>query len=89
MMLTCREVTELVASGAIDDASATERALARLHMLLCGDCRRYAEELRSLQSVARDVLRSEMDGDRLAALERRILALSHDAGPATGDAHDD
>lgn len=78
-MLTCKEVTTLVASGEIDDASATQRALARLHLLLCGDCRRYVEELRALRLTARDVLRTELDPDHLAALELRIFALSQSA----------
>ncbi len=78
-MLTCKEVTKLVASGELDDASATQRSLARLHLLLCGDCRRYVEELRALRLTARDVLRSELDTASLAALERRIIALSQSA----------
>ncbi len=79
MMLTCKEVTTLVASGEIDDASATQHALARLHLLLCGDCRRYVEELRSLRLTARDLLHSELDTARLAVLERRIIELSQSA----------
>ena len=81
MMLTCKEVTTLIASGGLDDAPATQRALVRLHMLLCGDCRRYTDELRALGLTARDVLRTDIDIDRLTALERRITQLSQAVKP--------
>lgn len=74
MMPTCREVSRLLASGELEIAPAARRILTRLHLLMCNDCTRYSRELRELGDTARDALRSPLDPDRLASLERAILA---------------
>lgn len=72
MMPTCKEVTRLVgaATGPGGPALAT---LVRVHLLLCGDCRRYRDELARLAPLAREALREPLDVERLNELERRIL----------------
>jgi hypothetical protein len=78
MMPSCREVTRLLASGEVEISPAVQRILTRLHLLrlhllMCDDCRRYSRELRQLGETAREALRSPLDPDRLAALERAIV----------------
>ena len=72
-MPSCREVTRLLASGEVEISPAVQRILMRLHLLMCDDCRRYSRELRQLGETAREALRSPLDADRLAALERAIV----------------
>lgn len=72
-MPSCREVSRLLASGEVDTAPAVRRILTRLHLLMCDDCTRYSRELRQLGETARQALRSPLDPERLAALERAIL----------------
>ena len=73
MMPTCREVTRLLASGQLEAAPLARRILVRLHLLLCDECGRYARELVGLGEAARTALRTPLDPERLAALERAIL----------------
>lgn len=73
MMPSCREVSRLLASGEVDTAPAVRRILTRLHLMMCDDCTRYSRELRQLGETARQALRSPLDPERLAALERAIL----------------
>jgi len=72
-MPSCREVTRLLASEELAEAAAVRRILVRLHLLMCGDCSRYARELEGLGRAAREALRAPLDSERLAALERAIL----------------
>ncbi len=74
MMPTCREVARLLASGRYEDAELTRRALARLHLMMCGDCARYAAELNSLNEAARTALHEPLDPARLAEFERLLIA---------------
>ena len=73
MMPTCREVARLLASGQYQDAELTRRALVRLHLIMCGDCARYAAELTSLNEAARAALHEPLDPARLADLERQLV----------------
>jgi hypothetical protein len=67
-MPNCKEVARLIASDEEADAPWLDRALIRLHLLMCRDCRGYAAQLRAIGQTARD--RSDSDvGDR-AALEK-------------------
>jgi hypothetical protein len=74
MMPTCSEVARLLASGKYQDAELTRRALVRLHLVMCGDCARYAAELTSLNEAAHAALHEPLDPARLAELERQLVA---------------
>jgi hypothetical protein len=52
-MLSCKEVTTLIASGALARGSWKERAGARLHLMMCRHCSRYAAQLRAIAAEAR------------------------------------
>ena len=53
-MLNCKEVARLIASDELADAVWSDRALARLHLLMCRRCRGYAAQLRAIGAAARD-----------------------------------
>ncbi len=53
-MPNCKEVARLIASDELADAVWSNRALVRLHLLMCRDCRGYAAQLRAIGAAARD-----------------------------------
>ncbi len=53
-MLNCKEVARLIASDELADAVWSDRALVRLHLLMCRHCRGYAAQLRAIGAAARD-----------------------------------
>ncbi len=53
-MPNCEEVARLVASDELADAVWSDRALVRLHLLMCRHCRGYAAQLRAIGAAARD-----------------------------------
>ncbi|MGE0554082.1 MAG: anti-sigma factor [Gemmatimonadales bacterium] len=70
-MLSCREVTRLVAG---EERRGLRASLElRLHLFLCRHCRRYVGELRAIGAAARSLIRRDADAERLAAVERRVM----------------
>ncbi len=67
-MPNCEEVARLVASDELADAVWSDRALVRLHLLMCRHCRGYAAQLRAIGAAARD--RSDADGADRASFEK-------------------
>ncbi len=53
-MPNCEEVVRLIASDELADAVWANRALVRLHLLMCRHCRGYAAQLRAIGTAARD-----------------------------------
>ncbi len=53
-MLNCKEVARLIASDELADAVWANRALVRLHLLMCRHCRGYAAQLRAIGAAAQD-----------------------------------
>lgn len=49
-MLSCRDVTELASDHLESGLTGITRFRFRLHVLMCGNCRRYLDQLR--QTVA-------------------------------------
>jgi hypothetical protein len=73
-MLTCREVSHLIASDGLAAATWTRRFSARLHLLMCRPCRRYERQLRLIGHSLRSLWAArETDRARRASLERAIL----------------
>ena len=52
-MQNCKEVARLIASDELADAEWSTRALVRLHLLMCRDCKGYAAQLRAIGAAAR------------------------------------
>ncbi len=74
MMLKCRELTRMIASDELAEASWPVRMGGWLHLLMCRHCRRYATQIRALAAGARRSWGPEAeDSARLDQLERRIL----------------
>ena len=74
MMLTCRELTRMMASDELPEARWPVRMRGWLHLLMCRHCRRYATQIRTLAAGARRSWGPETEvSARLDQLERRIL----------------
>ncbi len=67
-MPNCKEVVRLIASDELADAVWSDRALVRLHLLMCRHCRGYAAQIRAIGAAARD--RSDSDVVDRAAFEK-------------------
>ncbi len=74
MNLSCKEVSGLIASEGLAEAGWRRRLAARLHLLMCRHCRRYARQLNALGSYARERWGSRADDSpSIERLERAIL----------------
>ena len=84
--LHCHEATELASDALDGPLSASERWGLRLHTLICGPCRRFLGQLRTMRQLARSVpqawqAKSTSAVARLSAERRRqIKQLLADAG---------
>jgi len=54
-MLSCKEVSGLIASEGLAEAGWRHRLAARLHLLMCRHCRRYARQMRQIGEAAKEV----------------------------------
>ncbi len=83
-MLSCREVTELVATDAVTTAGWRTRMAVRLHQLMCRHCRRYARQLKALGKAVRsfglDQPLSESENALLERLERAARQAPGESG---------
>ncbi len=76
-MLSCIEVTRLIASDEFAEAGWLKRIGLRFHLLMCRCCRRYQKQLSALGAGARDRWGdSPKDPHTLERLERQILEQS-------------
>lgn len=50
--LTCDESTRLVSDGYERDLAGSEKAALRLHLLICGSCRKMRRQFDQLQGMA-------------------------------------
>ncbi len=80
-MLTCRDVARRVASATRDGGQPMSGMMLRLHLLLCGDCRRYARELQALGDALRSGYAAAADPEQLRRLEQRIIDLGFPDSP--------
>jgi anti-sigma factor ChrR (cupin superfamily) len=72
-MLTCKDVTRIVASEGLEDLGWARRAEVRLHLLWCRHCRRYRARIEALGRAARSVFETDRPDADLDRLERSIL----------------
>ena len=74
-MLSCRRVSEIVASGT-EDLGLARRMELRMHLFMCVHCRRYARQMTAIRGAIRrlvDRLPSPSPQE-IAELETAILA---------------
>ncbi len=76
-MLSCKEVTRIVASDEYAEAGLWRRLMVRMHHALCTRCRRYMKQLRRISSATRDALEEETQKSDLADLKARILGKNY------------
>ena len=72
-MLSCKEVSELVSQSLDRRLSLRERLGVRLHLLMCGMCRRYREQITFLSQASRKLLGRGAPGASLPAAARRRI----------------
>lgn len=73
-MPTCEELARWIASEEIVAVKRSVRFKARIHLLICRHCRRYAEQIRAIGAVARRSFRERTKGSNsLARLEAILL----------------
>ena len=73
-VLNCREVSRIVSSGELEQLGFVKKLRIRFHLLICRECRRYAEQIRVIGAVARvRVLSMAGDEATFARLEKSIL----------------
>ncbi|POZ63401.1 zf-HC2 domain-containing protein [Chromobacterium alticapitis] len=53
MRLSCREASRLISAGMDRPLSAAEHLKLRMHLLLCGNCRQFSQQLALLRNGAR------------------------------------
>ncbi len=82
-MMSCRQVTEVIASDRLVDAPWRRRLTVRLHLLMCQHCRRYAAQLVSIRAATRRLLRQDPGPSK--DLEEAVLGLCRDADDKPDD----
>jgi len=58
-MITCKEVSQTVASDPLAAAGWRRRLAVRIHLLRCRHCRRYADQMRAIGDIARRQFRAK------------------------------
>jgi hypothetical protein len=72
-MLKCSEISQLVASDEIEDFGFMKRVEMKFHLFMCGHCRNYVAQIRSIGRGARDLAtEGEPDSTNLARMEKKI-----------------
>jgi len=80
-MLSCKQITWIVASGQLEDASWLRRLSTRMHFFMCRHCRRYESQIQTIRAMARKAFGSAPDDPAaLRRLEGEVL--SHIPGGA-------
>ena len=82
--MTCEQAAGLVSREADGGLPADGRVWFALHLLICGDCRRYRRQVRLVDAAARAVAESAVADDGLPAAARERITAALRAGP--GDA---
>jgi len=73
-VLNCKEVSRFVSSDEFSDCGTLMRMRVRIHLIICRQCRRYAEQIRSIGRVAKTKMQSLAgDSESIARLEEAIL----------------
>ena len=72
-MLKCRDLTKMVASDEIEEFSFMQRMELKFHLFMCGHCRNYVAQIRSIGQGAKNAAaETAPDGERLQRLENHI-----------------
>lgn len=82
-MMSCRQVTRMIASDQLAGAGRRSRLAVRLHLLMCRHCRRYGAQLAAIGDAARSLLRQDPvpSQDLEKAILERCRAACGDSQP--------
>ncbi len=69
----CKEMSERVSSGEFEDAGLLTRLFVRMHLTMCGHCRRYFRQIGLITRAVRGKAGRLVDRERLAGLKKRII----------------
>ncbi len=75
-MLSCKDIAGLATRDELSEAGWRGRLAARLHLLMCQHCRRYAAQLRMIGQAARSLSSArpeEEDRETVRRLEQGLL----------------
>ena len=73
-MISCREVSQTIASDGLASAGWRKRLAVRIHLLGCRHCRRYADQIRAIGAMARQHLSGRaIDSGARERLRQSIL----------------
>ncbi len=70
---TCKEISERMSSGEFESAFFLTRLLVRMHLSMCGHCKRYARQIENITAAVREKAKRLVDRERLAGLKKRII----------------
>jgi hypothetical protein len=84
-MISCEEVSRIVASDRLVESSSQHRLAIRLHLLICRFCRRYTGQLSAIDAAIRR--RWGADSGDPAALERLEGKIRFDSGSSPVEAN--
>ena len=84
MMLKCKDVSHLVASGDVAELGFMKRLELRVHLAMCRHCAAYVRQIHALGNGIRNLTgASEPSSDELQQLENHICEhRSHHRGDA-------
>lgn len=74
LMPPCREVTDGLAAGELENAPWHKRLLIRMHLSMCAHCGRFARQLRLIGDALRERWSRQPPRERLEAIKRRVMA---------------
>jgi len=84
-MMTCEELSQLIAGDRLPRRGWRLRLAVRLHLLLCRHCRNYVRQLAAIGAEARRRWAPRSDDAMISSIERRVLrdALRDASRPAS------
>jgi hypothetical protein len=71
-MMTCKQVSTLMSTGALEDAPLRTRLAVRLHLSVCDKCSAFKRWLEAMGRAARSV-NAAQEADAPADLEGRVI----------------
>lgn len=73
-MLKCNQVSGLVSTDEVDDLSLMKKLEFKMHLWMCGHCRRYVQQIKSLGLGARHwATGCEAEPQQLKRMEEHVL----------------
>ena len=71
-MMSCHDVSMLVSTGALGDATLMRRLSVRMHLAICRHCRAFRRQLEALGQAAREAGRT-FEGEPSQDFESKIV----------------